>query len=343
MATTLFIGFNLNDTHYTWSEISNLVQLVSSDSSLYNSITFGLSLFVLGPLFLIVYYGIRLVFGVEPLNRGVRCGLGFLSLIGLVILGSSAYQFSENFRANSYHTTEHKLNLKARSYTLEVVEDDVYYDFNEAFNTDFWTINNGKSYYKGIKLDIRKSEKGYTYLETEFSSRGINRQDARKNAQNLEFVMELDSANLKFSNYYSIEDGNFFRLQKIRHFLYMQPGDTVYLSPGTENLYYDVKNINDYWDYDMDGHYWTMTERGLLCADCENSAQIMEDLEEDSFRDEDYNQEESESNSQVKIKDGLIIIEEAEACLFPFKQNQSDDNQYDIVILIAPYETSFFI
>lgn len=343
LATTLFVGFNLNDSHYTWSEISDMLQLVSNDSGIYNAITFGFSLLVLGPLFLIVYYGIRLVFGVEPLNRGVRKGLGFLSLIGLIILGSTAYQLSEKFRANSYHISEQKLNLKAQSYNLEVVQDDIYYDFNESFNTDFWTFSNGKSYYKGVKLDIRQSEKGYTYLETEFNGRGSSRQDARKNAQNLDFIIEVDSANLKFSNYYSIREGNFFRLQKIRHVLYMQPGDTVYLSAGTENLIYDVKNINDFWEYDMTSHYWTMTEKGLLCADCENSAELLKELEEDNFKDEDFDQRETEANSQVKIKDGLIIIEEAEAFLFPLKQNEAANTNYNIAVLITPFASDVFI
>jgi predicted nuclease of restriction endonuclease-like (RecB) superfamily len=66
-------------------------------------------------------------------------------------------------------------------------------------------------------------------------------------------------------------------------------------------------------------------------------------LEEDSFREENFDQEEIESNSQVKIKDGLIIIEEAEAFLIPSKKNKIADTNYHIAALITPFETDVFI
>ena len=339
LAATVFIGFNLNDTHYTWGEISNLFQLISTDSSLYNSITLGLSLFVLGPLFLLVYYGIRLVFGVDPLNRGVRRSLGFLSLIGLIILGSSVYQISENFRSESYYTSEQKIDLNTRSYKLEIVQDDIYYSFYEGINTDLWTINNGKSYYKNVQLDIRKSDKEYTYLESEFKSRGLNRQDARKNAQSLDYIFTVDSNTLNFSNYYSINEGSLYRMQKIDHILYMMPGDTVYLSPGTEKLIYNIKNLNNYWDYNMDGHYWTMTQQGLLCVDCENSDQVRASVIEKVEEIETTIKENDLNTKEVRIENDLIIIEEAEASLFP------STKQYPAKInaLITSKESSFLI
>lgn len=339
LAATLLIGFNLDNTHYTWSEISNLFQLVSTDNSLYNSITLGFSLFVIGPLFLLVYYGIRLVFGVDPLNRGVRRGLGFLSLIGLIILGSSAYELGRSFQAESYYTSEQKINFEIGTYNIVLAQDDIYQSFYEGMNTDIWTIHNGKSYYKGIELDIRKSDKDYSYVETEFRSRGINRESARKNAQNLNYIFKTDSNQLVFSNYYGINEGSFYRLQKIDHTLYMIPGDTIYLSPGTENLIYYVKNLNNYWDNNMDGHYWTMTEAGLLCVDCENSDDIWENTINEVREIEGDIQENVESSGKVRIENDLIIIEESEANLFPFHNK----NEGSIKRLIAVNETSLLI
>ncbi len=336
LAATLLIGINLDDTHYTWSEVANLFQLVSANNSIYNSITLGFSLFVLGPLFLLVYYGIRLVFGVDPLNRGVRRGLGFLSLIGLIILASSAYQLGESFRAESNYVNEQKLELPSDSYRLEILKDEVYYSFYEGINSDIWTVKNGKSYYQGITLDIKKSNKDHTYLETEFSSRGYNREDARKNSQNLNYIFKLDSNSLTFSNYYSITKGSFYRLQKIKHILYMLPGDTIYLSPGTQNLIYDVKNLNNYWDYNMDGHYWTMTEQGLLCVDCEDSEEVWENSIEVIETDIEEN---AKTNTKVRIENDLLIIDETEASL----NTSSREKIGAINSLITSNETAYLI
>jgi phage shock protein PspC (stress-responsive transcriptional regulator) len=341
LAAALFIGVDLNSSHYTINEIFDLSQLVSNDSGIYNALTFGFSLFVLGPLFLIVYYGIRLVFGVDPLNRGVRRGLALLSLIGFIILVSSVFRISNNFKSDSFLSTEQRLDLKSQSYRLEVLQDDVYYNFDEDFNNDYWTVNAGKSYFKGVKLDVRQSSKGYTYLETQLSSRGNSRKAARENLKSVDYIAEVDSGQIVVSNYYGIKKGEFFRMQEVDHVLYMSIGDTLFLGRSTNGLIYDIKNLNNYWDWDMLEHYWTMTDRGLLCADCEESADLLNKLEDD---DDDQGYKDSRDDvkkpsGDVRIEDGLIIIEEAQANLFQQSSDSINDTKLRLAILITPNKT----
>jgi phage shock protein PspC (stress-responsive transcriptional regulator) len=345
LATALFIGVDLNSSHYTINEIFDLFQLVSIDSGIYNALTFGLSLLVLGPLFLIVYYGIRLVFGVDPLNRGVRRGLALLSFIGLIIFISSAFRITKNFKSEAYYANEKKLDLKSSSYRLEVLMDDIYYNFDEDFNNDFWTVSKGQSYFKGIKLDIRKSIKGYTYLETEISSRGRNRQAAQENLKSIDYIVEVDSGQIVVSNYYGIKKAKFFRMQEVDHILYMNVGDTVFLSKSTQGLIYDITNINSYYDWDMSEHYWTMTEQGLLCADCDESADLLEEMEEEQeYKDIESNQDQvKEPSEEVRIENGLIIIEETQASLFLPDLKSKDYSSTSVAILITPNEIQTLI
>lgn len=319
LAIAFFIGLDINNSHYTISELSNLLDLITTDNTLYSTINLGLSLVIIGPLFLVVYYGIRLVFGVEPLNRGVRRGLAFLSLGGIIVLANSAYQVAELFDDSAYYRNEEKLDLKSRSYRLEVVQDDIYYDFESDYNHDLWTLNQGKSFFNDLKIDIKKSSKDYSYIEREVKSYGRDRQDARENTQNVEYTLLLDSALIKASNYYSIKKGTFYRGQRVRLNLYMAVGDTIFLSPGTESLFYDLKNINDYWDNDMVGHFWTMTNKGLMCADCTDSDNIY-----DSWEDEEENNLEDNIDSaepEVIIEDGLIIIRDSQV----YQENPSQE------------------
>ena len=345
LATALFIGVDLNSSHYTINEIFDLFQLVSSDSGIYNTLTFGLSLLVLGPLFLIVYYGIRLVFGVDPLNRGVRRGLALLSFIGLIVFISSAFRITKNFKSDAYYSIEKKLDLKSSSYRLEVLMDDIYYNFDEDFNNDFWTVSKGQSYFKGIKLDIRKSIKGYTYLETEISSRGRNRQAAQENLKSIDYIVEVDSGQIVVSNYYGIKKAKFFRMQEVDHILYMNVGDTVFLSKSTQGLIYDITNINSYYDWDMSEHYWTMTEQGLLCADCDESADLLEEMEEEQeYKDIESNQDQAKDPSkEVRIENGLIIIEETQTSLFLPDLKSKDYSSTSVAILITPNEIQSLI
>ena len=43
----------------------------------------------------------------------------------------------------------------------------------------------------------------------------------------------------------------------------------VFLGNSLEDLIYDIKNVNNMWDYDMLGHYWKIEKEGLRCISCE--------------------------------------------------------------------------
>jgi hypothetical protein len=88
-------------------------------------------------------------------------------------------------------------------------------------------------------------------------------------------------------------------------------------------------------------HYWTMTDRGLLCADCEESADLLNKLEDD---DDDQSYKDSRDDvkkpsGDVRIEDGLIIIEEAQANLFQQSSDSINDTKLRLAILITPNKT----
>jgi hypothetical protein len=88
----------------------------------------------------------------------------------------------------------------------------------------------------------------------------------------------------------------------------------------------------------MSEHYWTMTEQGLLCADCDESADLLEEMEEEQeYKDIESNQDQAkEPSKEVRIENGLIIIEETQASLFLPDLKSKDYSSASVAILITP-------
>ena len=60
-----------------------------------------------------------------------------------------------------------------------------------------------------------------------------------------------------------------YRGQELRLTLYLPVGTEIFLDPSIENLIFDIENVHNIWDGNMVGHTWRMSEKGLVCLDCE--------------------------------------------------------------------------
>lgn len=307
--TAVFIGIDINEYHYSLYEASDLLQLLSIDSGIYNGLVFGTVLLIIGPLFLIIYFGLRLLFSVEPINKGVRNGLLLSTLLGIVILSISGGRLARQFDDSNTISSEELIDAPNGMIVLEVLKDSIYELTDHRHRDDFWTFVDGKSFFTDVEFDIRKSDKDYSYLLINTTARGVNRHEARRNASAVNHYLKLDSNRIKAANYFTIKDGAYYRAHSIKMKLYLAEGDTVFLSKGTDRLIYDVHNLQNYWDVDMADHFWTMTDRGLFCTDCKDSDAIKRKWEKEEIESEDQNQK--SGDQEVIIEDDRIIIREA--------------------------------
>lgn len=310
LAATFFIGFELDGYHYSLSQVGEMLQLLSSDSSLYSGLMIGSSLLVLGPLLLIIYYGIRIIFGIEPLNSGMRRGLGLLTLAGLITLIISGIQIAREFEHESVQSKEYPIAANNGMIYMEIEKDSVYseIDFYYRDHQD-WHLVDGKSFFSNIRFDIQRSNTGESYLIKKNYGRGSNYDEARSNALNTEYQLKIDTGLVMAGSYFTIPKGDYFRGQKIRMVLYLAQGDTVYLGKGTESIIYHIDNVQNIYDPEMVEHYWVMTSKGLKCLDCDESA------EDGDFWEEEY--PEGDPGTEVIIEDDLIRIEERQVSHHP--------------------------
>lgn len=311
LAAAFFVGIDINDSHLTFSQMNDLLQSLALDRSVYNGLTLGFSLLVLGPLFLLIYYGVRILFGVESLNSNVRRGLALVSLAGFILLVVSGISLGNQLRYDA-DRSEEMLVPSGGTLVITPTLDSISEEFNYYHDDLEWRYINGKNYFGHVKLDIRQSSEEYSYLETQYEAQGSSRRNAKQNTQALNHKVQLDANTLSIAPYFTLEENRSpYRFQRIDMVLYLLPGDTVYLAEGTEGLIYDIPNLNDYFDPDMAGHHWTMTKYGLKCADCKDEPRIIEPAEEMPERED--------SEQEVIIEGDRIIIKEKMAALtYPF-------------------------
>lgn len=313
LVVSLFVGVRIDGVFLGPDELQSFLQLLALDSGLYNGIMIGATMLILGPLILMIYLGLRIIFGIEPLNSGARKGLALLTLAGLITLVISGIQIGQEFRDHGRITEEFTLSPKDGLMVLQVKQDSVF-DYLDYDGTK-WSIQNGQSYFRDVELDIRPSDSKRSYLRIETDAKGPSRGQARRNAQAPEYRLKRDTGIVVLANYYTLPDGAPWRAQYIRMDLFLAVGDTVFLSEGMERIIYDIKNIQNYWDPDMVGHYWTMTDRGLLCTDCTETERILEEWESEEW--DETEAPETESNEEVIIRDGFLELEEKQVFYNP--------------------------
>lgn len=304
LAASLFIGFEIDGYHYNFHQFGEMIQIFSSNSGIYNGLMVGSSLLVLGPLLLILYWGVRIIFGIEPLNAGMRRGLGLLTLAGLITLIVSGIQIAREFENESIQSKEYAVEAKEGMIYLEIDKDSVYQEVGYRYrDNNYWHLINGRSFFSNIEFDVQSSRTGESYIIQKFYGRGRNYEIARSNALETNYNLKVDTGLVQASSYFTLPRGAYFRGQKIDITLFLAEGDTLYLADGMESIIHDIDNVQNIYDPEMVDHYWTMTPRGLYCTDCSES-------EEDLFWEEEF--PEGDDETEIIIEDDLIRIKEVE-------------------------------
>ena len=85
------------------------------------------------------------------------------------------------------------------------------------------------------------------------------------------------------------------RAQEIRLVLKVPVGKSVYINEETQSILSDVDNVTNTWDWEMGGHTWTMTEKGLECIGC-------------NLTNDDNNNDDKNDNDKVDVSVGNANI-----------------------------------
>ncbi|MGQ0828740.1 MAG: PspC domain-containing protein [Bacteroidota bacterium] len=240
----------------------------------------GLLLVIGIPLLSIIYYGIKLLFGIKHKNKMVKYTLNILWWVGLGFLIYIATLTIKDFSEET--TVKHNIELKQKdTLFLSVKNVEKYIDKDYHRRSNFRIGNLKWSYLENydednlsihypVTFDIVESETDSLRLILIKSARGQNKKEAQFRAKNIQYSLSQTDSLIEFEPSFGLDQTDKWRGQEVRIILKVPQNNVIYLNRGMEHIIFDIDNVNDALDSDMINRRWIMTKQGLQCIDCEN-------------------------------------------------------------------------
>ncbi|NTW34017.1 MAG: PspC domain-containing protein [Bacteroidetes bacterium] len=229
----------------------------------------GLALFVGIPLIMLVYNGIKLIFGLKFRKRIVGISSFTLWFAGLVLCLIVGLSILNSFSHKSIITKKNILNQPQNSILKVYIQDDSIIksisDNETKFAIGQWNYisENNKTMRFGLpELIIKRSENENYQLLLECSSKGYDKKDAENNIKKLEYNFSQNDTALVLAPFYVLSKNEKWRNQKMRIIIKVPLWKGIYLSSETSSLLNYNQEVSDY-DKDLSGKNWVMTENGL--------------------------------------------------------------------------------
>ncbi len=241
-------------------------------------VVIALILFLGIPLLLLIYGGIKFLFGIKQQNRIVKytanilwvCGLALIIYVGLQVGSDFSEQVTTKQNINIIQPKGNILYLALRP----IAEDDLALTYTHHRNIRIgdWTM---------ISKDENKFRLGYPTLNIVASTtdnfeliavksaQGFNKKEASNRAKNINYSFTQIDSTLQFNSYFDIESLDKLRAQDVKLILKVPVNKMLFLSKSMEKIIFDIDNINDAMDSDMVNRKWKMTQQGLECIDCD--------------------------------------------------------------------------
>ncbi len=274
---SLVIGtVDINGTDVGLQYVLEFMKLITENENHYNMLIVSIILSVAAPLFLLIYFGIRILFDLDPLNRPTKSGLALTTLIGLVLLAVSTVKIVHKFKDDAY--VSYDLSVpQYQQYFLTIDHDSIKEIFEDDYNVDMpWKPFGNQHAFSMVDINIKPTDEELPFIKVRKESHGVSRAEARGNAENLRFEVLIEDSVIKVPMYYMLDENQKFRAQEVDVVLYLPAGHSVYFDYAIKDYIYDVDNIQNMWDDDMVGKLWHMTEDGLSCDGCEIPGEDME-------------------------------------------------------------------
>ncbi len=279
MITALFTGgaimLNGNEVNDIWG----FLHILSIDDLHQNLLIAGVVLLILAPLLLLIYWGVRIIFKLPPLNQTVRGSLALAGAIGFICLFISAISLSMQFKSYAQFSITQYIEPSAEVLELKLKNDEISGQFKDL---SYISIDSLDAFHE-VEMDIRKSNDSASFLEIIYKSKGQNRRDAITNARMVNYEVELKPGEIILPSYYTLAEDGKFRSQRVKVVLYLIEGESIFLSPDMLDIIYDIQNVDNMWDHEMTGHSWIMTDKGLKCSDCPRKKEEKEEEAIDSL------------------------------------------------------------
>jgi len=226
----------------------------------------ALAVIICIPLLVLIYIGSKLLFNYRTSGRIV----GFSSLgiwvVGIVVLSVVVMDQLQNYRVEESTTTTAEVKMKQDTIVIKTVKDEVNthqdFDFNMG-RLAVGEVNNKYVIYGRPKMNIERSEGNKIEVVLIRNSRGASRQLASEFAKKITYNWKQDGSALIFDPHFFVSGPLSWKVQDLSIILKVPVGKVVALDESSNEILYDIQNVDNYWDGNMVGKKWQMTKQGL--------------------------------------------------------------------------------
>ena len=263
MFTTKAIGFlpEIAGAHHTGLFFDHLYS-----GSL--ATTFLISIFIIAgiPLLLLIYAGTKMLFNYYSNSKNIVLTAIGVWIIAIVVAIASSLGAVDVFSSEASVTD--RFELTGSPDTIYIQVDKSKYDDLDETRFEF---NNVKVMVKGDdevlmarpKFTIEPTSSEVAELKIRKSSRGSSYNQAKENAEDIQFNYTQSNSRLIFDPYFTLSKNNKWRSQEMRIVLKIPEGKVVFLNDNLLPIIHDIENTTNTWDGDMTNEYWQMKPEGL--------------------------------------------------------------------------------
>lgn len=261
------LNLSFNNTDLIGSWYTNFASLFFSSNFMFYLGYIGALLVVLIPVLGLLYGGLKLIFNIPSSNKAISISATSLWIIGLIMASIAAVSTTVQYSYQQKITEQIVLD-QFTSDTLILSGMQSNYSGNHIGSVGI-TLEKDQLFLSTLTMDVVKSIDGFTRLNLEKSAKGSNRKEAGMRAEAILMDYTLNENNLAISPMIHVPIENKYRGQEIKASLALPIGKTLYLTPSSRDVIYDIKNVYNTYDGEMIGHHWKMTQKGLICTDCD--------------------------------------------------------------------------
>jgi phage shock protein PspC (stress-responsive transcriptional regulator) len=230
----------------------------------------GICLLIGIPLLMMIYTGVKLVFGINRKIKVISYSSLILWLSGLFICGYLAFEISQQFTERSNIRINISLKQPADStlYLLLSEKSINDYDFESPdhkiiFNNCFFTSDDEMGYRCGApKMKIVKSSSDLFELQIIKSAYGSSTKNAGLISEKIIYNLKQKDSLLFFDNFFTIEKGGKWRNQDVKIILKVPSGKMIKINDDIKNMLCDEES-DDVLCSETENKKFIMTENGL--------------------------------------------------------------------------------
>lgn len=261
------INLNFNNISMNLIDWADFRALFFHSDLAYWSVAIGLVLFLIIPLFGLLFLSIKVLFNLSLPAKNfsiISFALWVVSLIALLLgVGFSASHFASKAELDEVVPLGH---IETDSLHLNIKP------FQEQYSKNIvgLQLSEDKIYNNEVLFEFVAGRKSTYQLILVKESRGKNKQKAKELAEAVNIDFKIVEDTLSFSPYWWTNRSNKFSFQELTIQLAVPIGKQIYIPQEMSHWLAGIKNMNHMMHpQDMVEHYWIMTPKGLKCIDCE--------------------------------------------------------------------------